>query len=134
MTQKHSTREIRQWALVMTAALTLVGILWQFVFHRPQAAQVFWIIAAAFLLPGLIWPGALKPIYPAWLKFSEALGWFNTRLILTLTFFLVFSPIGLVLRLLGKDLIKERWDRRAASYWIDLPEKPFDPDKYENQY
>jgi len=49
-------------------------------------------------------------------------------------FYLVFTPIGLILRLLRVDLIKQRWDRDASTYWIRRPSKTFDPANYERQY
>ncbi|RJP76406.1 MAG: hypothetical protein C4524_10025 [Candidatus Zixiibacteriota bacterium] len=131
---KITARDIRVWTLVMAAALTVVGLAQYFFWGHVRAATILWILAAAFLLPGLTIPMALKPLYKLWIRFALALAWFNTRLILSLTYFLIFTPIGLILRLLGKDLIKEKWDPQAATYWIDRPQAPFDPARYEKQY
>ena len=134
MKAEFTPREIRIWAIVMTTVLTVVGGVQYLIWGHERAALIFWILATAFLLPGLLFPAALKPVYRLWLKFAAALAWFNTRLILTLAFSLVFAPIGLILRLLRADLIKERWDPDASSYWVDRPDKPFDRSNYEKQY
>jgi hypothetical protein len=134
MKSKITPREIRVWALVMTTVLTAIGIIQHLIWVHTRAAAIFWIIAALFFLPGLLFPTALKPVYRIWLIFAAGMAWFNTRLILGLTFFLVFTPVGIVLKLLGKDLIKEKWDRQATSYWIERTDEPFDPSRYEKQY
>ena len=67
-------------------------------------------------------------------KIAHALGWFNTRLILTVMFYLLFTPIGLVLRLLGKDLLNRKIEPNAETYWIDREEEAFDRKRYEKQF
>jgi hypothetical protein len=134
MATNFTHREIRLWAMVMAGALTVVGLVQLLVWDHRTAATVLWIIAAAFFLPGLMVPAALKPLYGLWMKFAMVLAWVNTRIILSLTYFLVFTPIGLILKLLGKDLIKEKWDPKATTYWIERERTPFDPSRYEKQY
>ena len=134
MTIQSTKKDIRTWALVLAAAFTVVGGVQYLGWGHVRTATIFWILAAFFLLSGLLIPTILKPIYWLWLKFAAALAWFNTRLIMGLMFFLVFTPIGLVLRLLRIDLIKQRWDSKASSYWIPRSDDPFDPSRYENQY
>ena len=51
-----------------------------------------------------------------WMKFAAALGWLNTRLILTLFYILLIGIMALIVRLFGKDLLRKR-RRRVDSYW-----------------
>lgn len=134
MNGKFITKDIRTWALVMTAALTFVGAIQFLIWHHVRTATIFWIIAVIFLVPGLLFPTVLRPIFKLWLKFAAALAWVNTRLVLSLVYYLVFTPVGLLLRLLHKDLIKQNWNDGATTYWIDRPEQPFDKSNYEKQY
>jgi len=131
---KYTNKEIRLWVAVMAAILTVIGGIQYFVWAHVRTANVFWAIAAALFFTGMALPILLRPVYWVWLKIAAGLAWFNTRLIMFLIFYLVFTPVGLVLRLLRKDLIKQRWDKEAESYWIRRPETPFDPKRYENQY
>lgn len=134
MNTKYTSKEIRIWALVMAAILTAVGAIQFILWSHVRTANTFWILAVVFLSLGLIYPMLLKPIYWGWLKFAAALAWVNTRLILGIIFYLVFTPVGLILRLLRKDLLKQRWESNANSYWIKRPDDPFDPSRYEKQY
>ena len=134
MAAQFAKKEIRLWALLMAAILFVVAGIQYLIWAHTRTATVFCTLSAIFLVVGLIIPTALKPVYELWLKFTAALAWINTRLILGLMFYLVFTPIGLILRLLRIDLIKQRWDRNASTYWIRRPSKPFDPANYEKQY
>ena len=68
------------------------------------------------------------------MKFAHVLGWINTRLLLGLFFYLVMTPVALVLRLAGKDLLQQRLDRSAKSYWVKREPAPTDPERYERLF
>ncbi len=76
----------------------------------------------------------LKPLkhgmHGLWLKLVQLF----SILSLSLVFYLIFSIIGLVLRLLRKDLLKQQWDQRLSSYWIDRPAQDENPDRYLKQF
>jgi len=95
-----------------------------------------WILAAAvfFAGTGLFAVPVLRPIHTGWMKFAYALAWVNTRLLLGLFFYLVMTPVGLLMRLFGKDFLEERLDRSAASYWKKRTEKPFHAGDYERLF
>lgn len=76
---------------------------------------------AAFLAAGLLFPRVLAPIERGWMKFAEALSTVMTVVILTVTFFLVITPIGLLRRALGNDSLGMKFGRKSASYWVPVP-------------
>ncbi len=83
-----------------------------------------WVLVSAFWMAATVYPLALGGIYTYWMRFAEVLGWVNTRIILGLVFFCVFSPLGLTLRLFGRDTLQKRWDHRLKTYRIDtVPRK-----------
>lgn len=71
---------------------------------------------------GLAAPRVLRPLFRVWMGLAVVLGFVMTRVLLTVVFVLLLVPIGLVLRLLGKDLLRLKLDRSAVSYW--LPKEP----------
>jgi hypothetical protein len=135
MSEKTPTMrsEYRKFGFVLTcvAAVFASLFLWR---GRVTAPIVFYSLAGYALLSAILFPPAIRPVRWALLKIGHALGWFNTRLILILLFYLVFTPIGLVLRLLGKDLLNRKFDPEAPTYWISKPKEPFDPKRYERQF
>jgi len=87
-----------------------------------------------FLFTGLFLEPALRPVYAGWMKFAHVLGWVNTRLLLGLFFYLVLTPVALVLRLGGKDLLDQRLDRSARSYWVKRTPVELDQERYERLF
>jgi Na+(H+)/acetate symporter ActP len=131
---QYGHKEIRKWAVLMAIILVVIGAVQLYLLRHQNTATVLWLIAIVFLVDGLLFPSLLKPVYWLWMKFAGALAWINTRLIMVLVFYLIFTPVGIILRILGVDLIKQRWDEKKQSYWIDRPDEPFDPNRYEKQY
>jgi hypothetical protein len=100
-----------------------------------NASWIWWSGGGAFfLLAGLAAPAFLKPLYIAWMSFAFVLGWINTRVILGVFFYCVMTPIGLVLRLTGKDLLDEKIDSTAKSYWKKRERRPVEPGRYERLF
>jgi hypothetical protein len=80
-------------------------------------------------------PPLFRKVYGWWIALSIVLGYFISRLLLTLLYFLVVTPIGLVMRLVGKDPMERRIDRSAATYWIKRDqEEDYSIERYEKQF
>jgi hypothetical protein len=123
--------ELRKFGYVMAgAAGAVAGLLW---WRSRPAAPWFAAVGVVFLLTALVGPTALRPIERVWMRFADILSAVMTRVILVLTFFLVITPLAVVLRLLGKDPLRLRPDPDAQSFWIPVapdapgtrPDKPF---------
>ncbi len=75
-----------------------------------------------------------KLLYKGWMAFAYALGWVNTRILLVLFFFLVITPVSLVLRMIGKDPLLRRSEPDLKSYWIAREKGSFDRESYLRQF
>jgi len=101
--------------------------------HR-HAIMFTSIISVIFFILGLLMPVLLKPIYIFWMRLVLVLSWINTRLILLIILYLIFTPIGLVMRLFGIDLLDRRIQRNKESYWKKKDKRDFNPLDYERQF
>ena len=101
------TRELRQFGLLGGGVFGLIG-LWPMVW-RHQSPRL-WAVTVAVLLvgPALVAPGILGPAYRLWMKLAEVLAWINTRILLGVVFYLVVTPIGLIMRLSGRDPMRRQ--------------------------
>lgn len=106
----------RSFGLVFAAVFGLIGLynLW----HWGRAWPWLALIAAAFLAIALIRPAVLAPLNRVWMKLGLLLGAIVNPLVLGLLFFLVFTPMALLARLVGKDFLKLKRQPDAQSYWI----------------
>ena len=77
------------------------------------------IISLIFLILGLLNSKLLKPLNLAWTKFVIMLGNFIAPLVMGFIFFLVVTPVGLVMRIIGKDLLNLKFNKNMKTYWIN---------------
>ena len=127
------TKELRKFGLWVGGVFVGIGLLylWR---HRPLYP---WFITPgiALMFFGLVAPRLLKYIYVIWMTLAMVMGFVVSHVILTMFFFLVITPIGLVARLAGKDFLSLKLDRSAPSYWVTRkstgPKAPLD---YERQF
>lgn len=91
-------------------------------------------VAVVFLVVAYVFPKALSPLNKLWLKFGLLLYKVMNPLVLGLLFFVTITPIGLVMRLFGKDFLRLKMDRSSKSYWIDRTPPGPPPQSMRNQF
>ncbi len=124
--------ELRQFGLVMAGMFILFfGLLLPWL--RDAAWPLWpWYVAAVFALAGTLAPGALRPVHTLWMKVGHVLGWINTRVLLSVLYFVMVVPVGALLHVFGRDPMQRLFDKQAQTYRVssqaraaqDL-EKPF---------
>jgi hypothetical protein len=126
-------REARRFSLLLACILALLGTLalWK---HHPSRARA--CLAAAVLAPLLAYlaPPVWIRFYRTWMRFAELIGWMMTRVILTLFFYGLLTPYGLVTRLFRSDPLDLSWKLRKASYWVEKPAAAPERERYERQF
>lgn len=129
--QGPSRRDLRKFGLVMATAFSIVAgiLLW-----RDRMWAIYLFAPAAFLLlMGLTRPTWLWSSQKVVMVFAEALGAVVTLVILTLTFFLVITPVGWFKRIFSGDTLGLTFDPERRTYWVDVdpdglasrPDRPF---------
>ncbi len=114
--KRKSTQELRKFGLVMAGAFGLIGgFLW---WKEAPAAIVLLSISAFFLLFGIVFPTALRPIEFVWMKIAMVMGAVMTRVLLSLVFVLAVTPIGILMRMFGKDSLQLK-STSKESYWLE---------------
>ena len=98
--------------------------------HRAVPAAVALVPGVALLLLAALRPALLAGPHRAWLALARALGRVNSAIFLFVTFFLILTPLGFVLRLFGRDELKRRGPA-PLSMWSPYSERNRDPRHYE---
>lgn len=106
---------LRKFGLTMAVCFAVITLI-IFLRHKHSTALTSFI-ALFFLLLALYIPASLKYFYIVWMKLAFILSWFNTRLILCLIFYCIFSPVGLIMRLFRIDVLERKFERFRDSYW-----------------
>jgi hypothetical protein len=122
---KLDRKGYRDFALTTGAIVAvLFGLFFPWVFERESFPSWPWIFMVVLGVWGLVAPMSLKPVYTNWMKFGLFMGsYIMTPLIMFVVFFALFMPMGLVMRLLGKDLLAMKLDSASESYRV-LSDKP----------
>ena len=76
------------------------------------------IISVIFLILGLLNSKLLSPLNNLWIKFGEILGKVIAPIVMAVVYFLILTPISLLVRFFGKDLIEMKFNNNVKSYWI----------------
>ena len=82
---------------------------------------------------GLLWPGLLRPIYVGWMILAFPIGWTVSQVTLALIFYGLFTPIGLLFRLIGRDALHRAHRPGLETYWSPKPSVT-DPRRYFKQF
>ena len=125
-------KAIRDFGILIGFILLIIaGILF---YKEGESYELIILFGIAFIGLGLGMPIILKPLYSIWMYFAVVLGWFMTRLILGLLFYIVVSPIGLISRLFGKRFLDLKNSTINSSYWNYKESSRISHQGFEKQY
>ena len=97
----------------------IIGSIVRWKFGAPGVSTVLWIGAAVIVTAYYAVPPMRRPLYLGWMYGAMPIGWTVTHVMLALIYYLLFTPIGLIMRALGRDSMERRIDRQAKTYWIE---------------
>jgi hypothetical protein len=116
-------RELRNFGLLLGAIFAgLFGVLPLALHHAMRLWP--WIVAIALWTPALLAPSSLRYIHRGWTHLGLVLGWLNTRIILTLLYAIAIVPLGIVMRLFGRDAMARKFDPALHSYRVSAKQRP----------
>ena len=119
------TKRLRQFGWLMGGVFLLVS-LWPLIIRAEGVRTWALAIAGFFGGMGLLFPKGLAPVFRLWMKFGEKIGWLNSRILLSILFYLIITPIGWVMTLLGKRPLELGFDPQAESYRVPKESRPAD--------
>jgi hypothetical protein len=130
---RHAAGTERRFGLTVGGVFLALGLffLWR---DHATAGTVLAALGGTLVLGGLFVPRWLGPVERGWMAVAEILGAFWARVILGFAYYVVFTPVGLIMRLAGRDPLDRRL-RSDESYWKKRPtEPPPSRERYARQY
>ena len=126
-----SKHELRKFGIITGIIFAvLFGLLFPWLAERSIPVWP-WVVAAVLFVWALLLPASLNPVYRAWMKIGLVLGWINTRIILSIMFYVIFMPIGFIVRMFGVDLLKQKLED-TNSYRVESTQQ--DKEHIERPY
>jgi hypothetical protein len=112
---KETKKELRKFGLTVGGVLAVIAAL-LFYFGKPSAIY-FAVIGGLLILLGALFPQMLKPLNKIWMGLAIILGFIMSRVILTILYYLVLTPIGLLAKIVVKKFMILKYDKSVKTYW-----------------
>ena len=128
---KPDRRELRNFGIAMIVGFGILAALAHLWWEMPRLALGFAIAGGVAGLLGLTGTRAALVVYLPWMAIAFVLGNIMSRVLVAAFFYLMITPMGLVMRVVGKDALQRK--NRRTSTWDALP-KSTDPARYERQF
>ena len=129
---KNEKSDFRKFGI--TVGIILIMISGLLIWKEIESFQIFLTIGVVLNVLGIVIPVFLKPIYWIWMIFARILGWFMTGVILTLLFYAMLTPIGIISRFLGKQFIELVWKEKDSTYWNYRSPGIIEKERYKKQF
>jgi hypothetical protein len=129
---KTGKRDLRKFGFTVGGVFIVLGVV-SFLRHKAHYPYFFWP-GFALVVSAAIFPRALKQVYIGWMTVAFVLGFIISHVILSLFFYLIITPTGLIARLFRKDFLSLKQDRQSASYWIQRHDDEKTLADYERQF
>jgi hypothetical protein len=127
---QETKKDLRKFGFSVGIVLDAIGII-LFYFEKSSAIY-FAVFGGLLILLGIVFPQLLKPLNKIWMGLAIILGFIMTRVILSILFYLVITPIGFIAKLFGKKFMDLNYNKSAKSYWerrTIIQKKPIDYDR-----
>lgn len=131
--KKSESRRAIEFAVILACMGLVFAALAVWRHHTLRGAVFAGAGIVALALALLVRPVWLL-LFRLWMKFGEALGWVMTRVILTLFYFAILTPYGLVRRLMGKPTLDTAWRDGRVSYWVSKEPVEASVERYAKRY
>ena len=113
---KNKKSSNRSFGILFFVVFLILG-LWP-LFKSQNPSITLLCISAVFLILGILNSKLLSPLYIIWMKFADILAKIIPPVVMFSIFFIIVTPIGFFLKLIGKDIVNLKFDKKKKSYWI----------------
>ncbi len=132
--QKRSeAQEAKRFGVILAILLAALGG-WMFFKQRPTGSLIAWSGGGLALVLSLLLGALWIRLFRLWMKFAEVLSWVMTRVILSTFFYIVLTPLALVMRLFGKRPLDLNFKDGKPTYWVDKPEGEYTLERYRKVF
>jgi len=121
---KHTTenKALRSFGLLVGGIFAILSV-WPRVFRGEDIRTWAGAIAVLLILPAIVSPQLLKWPHYVWMQIGHVLGWINSRIIMTIAFYVIFTPVGFIRRM-QSDPMNRKFDPESVTYRIKRQSRP----------
>lgn len=123
MNPKVREKELRNFGLLVGGVLSAIGF-WPMLFQEAAVRQWAVVVGGFLVACGSLLPQVLAPLHKGWMWVGHMLGWINTRILLGIVFYGIVTPTGIVIRLIGKDTMRQGFLETSSTYRMIKQPRP----------
>jgi len=127
-------RQLNQFGFIWLGFLVLFGAIARFKLDAPNLALGLWVAALVVPVVGWLIPSVMRAVFLGMSYAAGPIGFVVSHVILALVYYLVFTPVGLAMRIFGYDPMKRGFDESASSYWVTRDPAAAEPKRYFRQF
>ena len=128
-----SRRDLAWFGLIALAFFVFVGATLGRWTGQPLVARTIWTIGVLVAVVYYAVPAVRRPLFVGWMYAAFPIGWVVSHVLLGVMYYGILTPVGLLMRALGRDPMERRFDRAAPSYWVER-ERVTDVERYFRQF
>ncbi len=113
-----SQKELKKFGIILSCILFAIAAL-QFLKGRASIALWLGVIAGVVLLAAIFFTNFIKPVYWLLSRIGKIIGWVNTKILLVIIYYFLFTPIGLLRKLFKGDPLDRKIEKEKVTYWLD---------------
>jgi len=129
---KSDNKELQKFGLTIGAVLLIISAV--MFYYSSELKFHFGTAGIILIILGYVFPKVLLPLQKVWMGLALILGFIMSRLILTLLFYIVITPIGLIAKLAGKDFLDLKYKKTKETYWNYREKKDYQKIDTERQF
>ncbi|MCK4911199.1 MAG: hypothetical protein KAR83_06140 [Thermodesulfovibrionales bacterium] len=129
---KSTKKELREFGLLVGGIFVLIAAFG--LYHQRPWAPAVLVVGAVLVISGALLPKLLLPAHKVWMSIAVVLGAVMSRVVLTVLFFLVLTPVSLLARATGKRFLELGFKEDRTSYWVKRGQEGQAPSDSERQF
>lgn len=129
-----SVKSLRKFGLFVGGIFLLIGLFMEYRHVDSEWRFVLVGVGVMLLALGAAYPRSLKYVYRVWMGIAFTIGWLVSRVLLAVIYYIVVTPIGLLMRLFGKNPIAMHFDPDAESHWVMKDDSAWSVERYKKMY
>ena len=122
--KKLTIKELREFGLLTGAIIAVLFGLILPLFHGHSLPIIPWVIAIILVGLAIFLPKSLDPIYRFWMKIGLYVGWLESRIVLSIVFFIILTPMAFIMKLFSRDTMARNFDFQVETYRISSKINP----------
>jgi hypothetical protein len=127
-------RQLNQFGFIWLAFLALFGAIARFKLDAPTVGLALWVAAVVVPVIGWLIPAVMRAVFVGMSYLAWPIGFVVSHVILALVYYLVFTPVGILMRIFRYDPMKRGFDDSLSSYWVERDPAAAEPKRYFRQF